>query len=282
MHPAVVVLSLEEQGFVLGTLLARRPAPDAGRLMSGPDARWRAAVEALSALPRPARAAMVAELIGRAQTALPDGLERVHPGWLRERLTAEPSAVIRLVTDGLPVEVRRVAAEVLAERGDSRVALADCPGSGVATLRRAVFAGLLPLAGAGAPAGPEARAFLDLSFAAVEEAVEQRGAATLGTSLRGAPGPVVAQAAAGLGGRLARTLLEAAGQSGAPEARSRARMLVSAAANELSPSLAMRLGLRALALALSEESADAVAAVAQRLPPPLGRRLLALAAAPWD
>jgi len=59
-------------------------------------------------------------------------------------------------------------------------------------------------------------------------------------------------------------------------------MLVSAAANELSPALAMRLGLRALALALSEESADAVPAIAQRLPPPLGRRLVALAAAPWD
>ncbi len=273
---------MEERGFVLGTLLARRSAAEALGLMPVGDARWRGALEAVLGLPRSIRAGTTAELIGLAQAPLPDGLERVHPGWLRERLVPEPSPVVRLVTDGLAVEVRRVAAEVLAERGDSRTPLVDCAGSGVVLLRRAVFAGLVPLAGPAAPAGPEARAFLDLSFAAVEEAVELRGAATLGSSLRGAPAAVVAQAAAGLGGRLARALLEAAAHPGPPDERSRARILVSAAASELSPPLAMRLGLRALALALAAESPDAPAAVAQRLPPPLGRRLLALAASPWD
>ncbi len=273
---------MEERGFVLGTLLARRSAVDAVRLVRGRDAHWRAALEAVLGLPRAIRAATTAELIGLVQTPLPEGLERVHPGWLRERLVPEPSPVIRLVTDGLPIEIRRVAAEVLAERGDSRTPLVDCAGSGIVLLRRTVFAGLVPLAGPAAPSGPEARAFLDLSFAAVEEAVELRGAATLGRSLRGAPAAVVAQAAAGLGGRLARVLVESAAGPGAPDERTRARMLVSAAASEVTPPLAMRLGLRALALALANESADAPAAVAQRLPPPLGRRLLALAAAPWD
>ncbi len=130
--------------------------------------------------------------------------------------------------------------------------------------------------------GPPCARCLDLSFAAVEEAVELRGAATLGASLRGAPAAVVAQAAAGLGGRLARALLEAAGQPGALEERNQARLLVSAAAGETWASLAMRLGLRALALVLSREERDGALAVAQRLPPVLGRRLLALAAAPWD
>jgi hypothetical protein len=43
----------------------------------------------------------------------------------------------------------------------------------------------------------------------------------------------------------------------------------------------MRLGLRALAAALNAEGGDGAVAVAQRLPPPLGHRLIALAAAPW-
>jgi hypothetical protein len=282
VHPAVAALSMEEQGFVLGTLLARRSAERAARLAGGAAGSWRAALEALAAQPKPARAVALAELIGLTQAPLPAGLERVHPGHLYERLAREPSAVVRAVTDGLPIEVRRAAAEVLAERGESAGAPTGCPAGAVAILRRAVFGGLIPLAGPAAPAGPEARALLDLSFAAVEEAVELRGAATLGVSLRGAPAPVIAQAAAGLGGRLARALLQAAGGAGGPDDRSQARLLVSAAAGELSPPLAMRLGLRALALALSREGADAVSAIAQRLPPPLGRRLLALAAAPWD
>ncbi len=273
---------MEERGFVLGTVLARRSPEQAVRLTGGDLGRWRAALEALLALPRSARTATVAELIQWTRASLPGGLERVHPGWLRERLAAEPSSVVKVVTDGLPVEVRRVAAEVLAERGESAGAPPDCPPPAMVLLRRVVFAGFVPLGGPTAPSGPEARALLDLSFAAVEEAVELRGAATLGTSLRGAPAPVIAQAAAGLGGRLARALLESAGRRGEPDERGEARLMVSAAANELSPPLAVRLGLRALALALSRESPDAVAAVAQRLPPARGRRLLALAIAPWD
>ena len=279
---------MEEQGFVLGTMLARRSPVEASRLAGGDDAPWRGALEALLAEPRPVRAAALAELIAVAQAPAPAGIARVHPGWLRERLAPEPSAVIRAVTDGLPIEVRRVAADLLAERGESASPGRDWPTATVSPLRRMVFGGLVPLAGPGAPAAPQARALLDLSFAAVEEAIELRGAATLGVSLRGAPAPVVAQAAAGLGGRLARALLEAAGQRGSPEERNEARLLVSAAAGEMSPPLAMRLGLRTLALVLSREGRGGCGpiagarAVAQRLPPVLGRRLVALAAAPWD
>jgi len=273
---------MEEQGFVLGTMLARRSPAEAARLAGAGDAPWRDALEALQAETRPVRAAALAELIATARAPVPAGLSRVHPGWLRERLGPEPAAVVRAVTDGLAIEVRRVAAEVLAERGENLGPARDWPDAPVGLLRRVVFAGLVPLAGPGEPQGREARALLDVSFAAVEEAVELRGAATLGVSLRGAPAAVVAQAAAGLGGRLARALLEAAGGLGAPEERNEARLLVAAAAGEVSPPPAMRLGLRALALALSREGWESALAVAQRLPPALGRSLLALAAAPWD
>jgi hypothetical protein len=281
VHPAVAGLSMEEQGFVLGTLLARRSPAQAARLAGDGQPRWRGALDALLGESRSVRAATLAELIGATQAPVPPGLARVHPGWLRDRLMPEPSPIVRAVTDGLPVEVRRVAADVLVERGEGAGSLPGWPVSAVALLRRAVFGGLIALDGPTAPRGPEARGLLDLSFAAVEEAVELRGAATLGVSLRGAPA-AVAQAAAGLGGRLARALLEAAGQGGTPDDRNQARLLVSAAAGEMSPPLAMRLGLRALALALSREGSEAAPAIAQRLPPALGRRLLALAAAPWD
>ncbi|MES1207236.1 MAG: hypothetical protein ABUS79_14965 [Pseudomonadota bacterium] len=282
MHPAVAGLSIEEQGFVLGTMLARRSPAEAARLEAGDDAPWRGALEGLLTEPRASRAAALAELIAVTQAPVPAGLARVHPGWLRDRFVPEPSAVIRAVADELPAEVRRVAAEVLGERGERAGSETAWPAAAVTVLRRVVFGGLVPLAGPAAPASAEARALLDLSFAAVEEAVELRGAATLGASLRGAPAALVARAAAGLGGRLARALLEAAGRRGPPEERTEARLLVSAASGEVSPPLAMRLGLRALALALSREGMGGAQAVAQRLPPGLGRRLLALAAAPWD
>ena len=273
---------MEERGFVLGTLLAGGAPAPAG-LVGGPSCQ--AALTALAAQPRSLRAATLADLIALLRAPVPAGIERVHPGWLRERLDPEPTPVLRAITDELPVEVRRIATEILVSRGEPGGAppLAHPPGR-VIELRRAVFADLVPLAGSAGPSGPEARALMELSFAAVEEAIEMRGAATMGASLRGAPAPVLAQAAAGMGGRLGRALLEAArptDPSEQPGERDRARVLVSAAAGEDWAPLAMRLGLRALAVALNAEGGDAAAAVAQRLPPALGRRLIALAAAPW-
>ena len=270
---------MEERGFVLGTLLGGE-APGPAGLTGGPACR--AALMALAAQPRSLRAATLADLIALLRAPVPAGIERIHPGWLRERLDPEPSPVLRALTDELPVEVRRIAAEILVSRGEpgGGPPLAHPPGR-VVELRRAVFADLIPLGGAGGPSGAEARALMDLSFAAVEEAIEMRGAATMGASLRGAPAPVLAQAAAGLGGRLGRALLEAARQIDPPEERDRARVLVSAAAGEDWAPLAMRLGLRALAVALKAEGGDGAVAVAQRLSPVLGRRLIALTAAPW-
>jgi len=127
----------------------------------------------------------------------------------------------------------------------------------------------------GAPGGPQAAPLMTLSFAALEEAIERRGAETLGVSLRGAPAAVVARAAANLNGRLARALLDAAAESGPAGTRTVARRLVERVAAEKPVDLAAHLGARALALALIPEGEEAVLAVAQRLPPALGRRLCA-------
>ncbi len=55
---------MEGQGFVLGTMLARRSPAEAARLAGGDDAAWRGALNALLAEPRAVRAAALAELIG--------------------------------------------------------------------------------------------------------------------------------------------------------------------------------------------------------------------------
>ena len=101
-----------------------------------------------------------------------------------------------------------------------------------------------------------------------------RGAETLGVSLHGAPGPIVARAAAGLDGPLGEVLLASAASGGAAAAREEARAIVAAAVGTRPGDRIRDTGLQALALALSNEGAAATVAVAQRLPATLGRRLL--------
>jgi hypothetical protein len=287
----VAALPFAQKGLVLGALLARMPPETfAERFPGVAGRRGQAALESLSAGPRAARASTLAALISLVRAPVPAGLERVHPGWLRERLVLESSAVIRAVEgaagdrESLPAEVRRVAQEILTERGETSSRGVAISAAGTAELRRRVFAGLVPLAEPGGPAGPEAAPLMTLSFATLAEAIEARGAETLGVSLRGAPPPVVARAAANLGGRLAHTLLDAAAQPGPADKREAARRLVARVAEEKPVDLAAHLGARALAVALvaegngRNEGSDAVLAVAQRLPPALGRRLLAFAA----
>lgn len=285
MHPVVAALSLEEKGLVLGALLARMPPEDAAARFGGDTGpRCRAALEALSGETRSGRAAALAALISLVRAPVPAGVERIHPGWLRERMAPESVAVIRAVVDGLPIEVRQVADEILSERGETSKSPAPALGAaGLAELRRAVFAGLVPMAGPGLPAGSQAQALLALSFAALEETIELRGAEALGVSLQGAPGAVIARAAAGLGGRQARVVLDAAARSGPSEGREGARGLVAATAaanpadNPTNVATAWDLGARSLASSLVAEGGAAVRAIAQRLSPTRGRRFLAYA-----
>lgn len=279
VHPAVAALPLTEKGLVLGALLVRMsPETFLTRFAGAAGARGRSALEALAAETRSARAATLAELIALVRAPVPPGLERVHPGWLRERLAPEPSPVIRLVVAGLPAEVRRVAEEILRERAGEPIGGEESlagRAAGAAELGRHVFAGLVPLSPPGAPSGPVATPLVSLPFATVSEAIERRGAETLGISLRGAPAAVVARAAASVGDGLARVLMDAAARPGALEERDAARRMVERVAAEKPTDLAANLGARALALALMPEGRDAAQAVAQRLAPALGRRLLA-------
>jgi hypothetical protein len=241
-------------------------------------ARCAAALAALGDETRPARAAALAALTALVREPVPAGIEHIHPDWLRERLEREPSAIVRAVAADLPAAVRDVAAAVLrARRDDPRLrdsrSGADAPGA--TALQRVTFAGLVPLAGPGAPATPLARELATLAPEALARAIATRGAETLGQSLRGAPAAVVARAAASVGEALAPVLLEAARDDGDGAARDRARAIVAAAGIAASGEAALAIGVQALAAVLAEEGESAVLAVAQRLPIALGRRLVA-------
>jgi hypothetical protein len=285
VHPAVAALPLEEKGLVLGALLSRLPPEELARRFEGPTGpRCRAALEALAGETRAARAGALASLLALVRAPVPEGIEWVHPGWLRQRLAPEPSAVIRAVCQGLPAEVRRVADQMLRERGedpDASPPVLDPAGLG--ELRRAIFAALVPLAGPAIPPASAAQPLLGLSWAALDEAIELRGAQTLGRSLQGAQPAVIARAAAGLGRGLARAVLDAAAgggpADGVGEGREAARRLVAATAAEQTGDAdrAWSLGARALAAELAGEGTAALLAIAQRLPPERGRRWLAYA-----
>jgi hypothetical protein len=118
---------------------------------------------------------------------------------------------------------------------------------------------------------------LELAGDALTGEIDRRGAETIGTSLRRAPGPVIARAAAALGGPLADRVVEAAARGGAPEERDAARAIVAATQPGAPAEKVRAIGLGAIAAALAEEGSSAVVAVAERLPPAVGRDLLAAA-----
>jgi hypothetical protein len=273
VHPAVAALPLEEKGFVLAMMLARTPADEAGSRLGGEaGARCAAAVATLGGAPRAERASALAALMALVRAPVPAGLDRIHPGWLRERFERESSAVIRAVVPGLPPEVTRVAEAVLEARGEDAGARTR-NATPEPQLQRIVFAGLVPMTGPGAPSGARARALLALGPEPLVAAIERAGAATLGASLRGAGGATVARAAATFGETLAAVVVEAAARQDTEAARDRARAIVASAGRPAASETAWALGARAVAAELDGDTA-AIAALAQRLPPERGRRLL--------
>jgi hypothetical protein len=287
VHPAVAALSLEEKGFVLGAALARRaPAEIEARVPGAAGTRCAAALAVLADEARGARAAALAALTALARAPVPAGIERIHPDWLRERFARESRAVARAVAADLPEEVRALAREISGARGDDgHQGQQGNDGLGAderARLQRVVFGGLVPLAGPGAPPTPIARELAALALAELVRAIERRGAETLGRSLRGAPADVIARAAASVGERLAAVVLEAArGRNGNGDGdaatRDEARRQVAAAGAPAADEVALGIGLQALAAVLESEGGAAIMAIALRLPPALGRRLLAAA-----
>jgi hypothetical protein len=278
--PAVEALAADERGALLGLLAGGDPS--AGARLAGPaGARCRAALEACGRPPAEALAAEEAALAAEIASPLPQGLERVHPGWLRRALERESSALVRAAARGLPAPIVRVADELLRARGESGRGGAAIPeGAGLDALRRQLFGTLAPVPSSEGAGLPLARGLCALPSDELLERIERRGAETLGTALAGAPGDAVVRAAAGVGEPLARVLIGAVRAGAGPAARAAARQVVaSVPPDEAVGGAARAVGLRVVARELAAEGAAAAAAVAQRLAPGVGDALLAFAAA---
>lgn len=247
-----------------------------GSLAEPDAAACRAGLAALGAMDRGDRARVIAGLLRRARAPVPDGIENVHPGWLRAVLEGEATPILRALIDGLPPEIGAVAREIIEARGDgdapeSTRAIAEEP---LAELRRAAFSSLVPMPRRADAERADAPPWVRLAvmpFPALLVEIERRGAATLGTSLAGAPPAVVARAAAAAGSALAPLVLEGSRRSPPAEERQQARALVAAGVSEASVGSMTIVGLLALA---SELAPGAVRVIAQRLPPRLGRLLI--------
>jgi hypothetical protein len=262
----------------LGGGEATGEVPALGALCDPEATACRAALAALGAMDRGERAREIAGLLRRARAPVPDGIEDVHPGWLRAVLEGEATPILRAIVGGLPPEVGAVAREIIAARGDGDAdeAAPAMGGATLAELRRAAFASVVPMprrSGAEHADAPPWLRLAGLPFPALLAEIERRGVMTLGTSLAGAPPAVVARAAAAAGSQLGPVVLEAARSSPTAEERERARAVVAAAArvSETNVGWTTIVGL----LALASELAPGVAQViAQRLPPRLGRILI--------
>jgi hypothetical protein len=276
---AVESLATDERGFVLGVLASGGEAGAAGHLAAPGRDRCAAALAALARLPEEGRASERAALGSALAAAVPEGLEEVHPGWIRRALEGETSDLVRAVARGLPPAARGVAAELLAARGETFDAASAIPeGPALADVRRGLLAGLAPMPRASGPGLPIARALCALQSGALIAELDGRGAAALGLALAGAPADVVARAAAAAGETHAPAVLAGARRAATDDARAEARALVASVAGSASSRDAVRaVGVRAVARDVAPEGVAALAAVAQRLPPSVGAALLACA-----
>ncbi|HVR62188.1 MAG TPA: hypothetical protein VMU50_09830 [Polyangia bacterium] len=263
-------LGAGELGFVLGAALLQAPPAVAERLLDGAGPRCRSALEALGALPGDGRAIRLAALQAQALDPVPAGIGTVHPHWLRPALLAESSATLRAVIAGLPAPVVELAETIIAARGDDAT-----PGErrapdeqAVREIRRAIFA---EFAAADRGTPDPAKLLDDLG---------RRGAEIIGASLRGAPRPAIARAAAQLAEPAATILIGAAARGGPPGERLAARQRVaSVPLGDDRIDAALKVGLHEMADALAGQPEEAALAIAQRLPLMLGRLLLELTAA---
>ncbi len=275
VHPAVAALPFDEKGLVLGALAGPDAARDLRGALSGRGRAGAAGPRSRRWAPSPAAGARptLAALIALVRAPVPAGLERVHPGWLRERLEPESSAVIRAVhataTAGRgPPRRRRAPARARRRRPsrpcadpDGRRGSPSCAGASSPAWSR--------WPGPARPAGPEARAADDAVVRGArggDRGARCRDARHLAARAPPTPSSRAPPRAWAAGSR--------APCSTPPRARDRprrgkrrARWSADVADGEAASIWPAHLGARALAASSRAEGTAALAAVAQRLPP---------------
>ncbi|HEX3695553.1 MAG TPA: hypothetical protein VH374_09185 [Polyangia bacterium] len=260
---ALAALCAGERGFVLGAAWMGSARVTADGLIADEAQRCRQAGAALDALPAAERAATLARWSGRLTDPIPAGLAEVHTDWLRQVMLPHSIWLLRAAVDGLPAAVVAIAAAIARERGDDEGQLSPpLADESLAAVRRVLFADIVSVDAEPAD-GPRLSSLV------------AQGAETLGVSLRGAPRPVIARAAAQIGQPAAQRLLDAAARAGSPTERQAARDRVGQVRpQDTRLGAAAAIGVYQLAESLIDETEDGVLAIAQRLPLPVGDLLL--------
>jgi hypothetical protein len=218
------------------------------------------------------------EWLREARSALPRGLERLHPSWIHAALAGEPTYLLRALGNGLPESVQAVVAELLDEDAENDLT-ADarlCLATGIQRdIERLAFGWLAPLCEGAC--GPSAEELCHLQFEDLLAEATRRGARTLGLSLAGAAPGLRARAMASAGEPWGRVIGEASLETVSSAERA-------AAANHAQTSIPpsartagvrlLHIGLVALKSELAAENPGSIFRVAGRLPAALGRPLL--------
>ncbi len=276
LQPPFSDLTPEERGFVAGAALVETAA-GFERLSAPTKEHCENAWRALRSLGRADRARALAALIADARAPVPEGIDLVHPSWIRETLADEPSDLVAAIAEGLPANVTEAACALLRERGEdpgsvvARALLAEA----LAEVRRFVLAPVAALLGP--PSGPQGADLGKRSPAETLDEITRLGVRTIALSLVGAPREVRARAMAALGEPWAAEIATVATTDADKPERERARRLVAEASRSSSDTASERaraVGLLALAEALRAEGRGSCALVAGRLPSVLGRTLL--------
>jgi hypothetical protein len=169
-------LYAEERGLLLG--LSLQSAGDAvlARLARNRRQACCNAWQALRALRRSDRAALLAGWIAETQAPFPLGVERLHPSLLAEVIASEPAELWPALLCGLP-GVQAVEALLSQVRVDSAIATdgESWPPESAAELQRCVFGRLAPLCVG--PAGPVGAGLCRLGCEELLVEIARRGSA---------------------------------------------------------------------------------------------------------
>jgi hypothetical protein len=277
-NPPRVPIQNEARGILLSLFAMGAEASALERLDEKRRAICAKAWQSLLAATEVERGQLLAELRAEATSALPRGLERLHPSWILAALEDEPAHIVRLVLPGLPETTRAavlrlpVIASVAPQPGEEMRA---CSESTKRAVERVAFGWLAPLCES--DCGALAESLLGLAFDGLLTEVTRRGARAVGQSLAGAAPALRARAMAAAGEPWAQVIGAASAESVAVADRkvamSYANMQIPDSARTTSERL-VHIGLAVLKSELAADHAGSIYRVAGRLPATLGRPLL--------
>ncbi len=167
-------LHAEERGLLLGLSLLATSDGVLSRLAGDCRQASCKAWQALRALARSERAALLAGWIVETKAPFPLGMERLHPSWLVEAVASEPPDLWPALLCGLPGV--QVVVALLSQSHDARAIAGDAwPPDAVAELQRCVFSQLASLCVG--PSGPVGASLCRLGCEELLAEVARRGAA---------------------------------------------------------------------------------------------------------